>query len=336
MKISIVILNKNFGNYLEETLQNILSQDYNNFEVIVIDAASNDNSVDILKKYHDKIKWISEPDSGHGEGAVKGILMASGDIVTLQSADDIMYPETISYVAEFFNKIDKKIAGIYGLVSAIDQNGNHISTGRTAEILRIQYNKNTIHEEVSKQNDENLKQNNFEYNFIDLITRKIVLPTNAVFFRKDIFMMCDYVDLKQLPVCPDYRIWLEMGLKAPFVPINRYFCKTRKQLKGANINPKNIPILQNAYKKTMHWFFNENNNIPNVYKNKVYKRKLDLRIMIVSATVWQNVSISKYLNIFTFLIIKKPNIIYYWPNHFKNYFKELVRFIISSIKLSSL
>ena len=145
-----------------------------------------------------------------------------------------------------------------------------------------------------------------------------------MFFKKDIFLTCDSEAIKNLSVCADYRMWLEMGLIAPFVPVNRYFCKTRKQLGGTNINPKNIKVLQDALKSTMEWFVN-NPVVPDKYKSKSVIKKLSLRISMRSVNIWLNISIKEYLKRFTMLLIKNPDIIYYWPNHFKRYIKHIFK-----------
>lgn len=65
MKLSIITINYNNAEGLEKTIKSVINQDYKNFEYIVIDGASTDNSTEIIKKYSDKIHyWTSEPDSG--------------------------------------------------------------------------------------------------------------------------------------------------------------------------------------------------------------------------------------------------------------------------------
>lgn len=72
-KISVVTTNFNQEKYLEETILSVLNQNYPNLEYIVIDGGSTDGSVDIIKKYADKLAyWISEPDEGMYYGLQKG------------------------------------------------------------------------------------------------------------------------------------------------------------------------------------------------------------------------------------------------------------------------
>ena len=70
--VSIVTPSYNQAQFIKETILSIQNQDYPNIEHIVVDGNSTDNTVDILKKYDGKIKWISEPDSGQTEAINKG------------------------------------------------------------------------------------------------------------------------------------------------------------------------------------------------------------------------------------------------------------------------
>lgn len=94
--VSIVIANYNYGRFLEEAIQSVLNQSCRDFELIVCDAASTDNSVDVIKKYKDKIAWwCSEKDGGQSAAFNKGFSHARGRFLTWLNADDVMLPRTI-------------------------------------------------------------------------------------------------------------------------------------------------------------------------------------------------------------------------------------------------
>ena len=81
-KISIITINKNNAVGLEKTIQSVISQSYTNIEYIIVDGASRDGSVDVIKKYADSISgFISETDNGLYNAMNKGIKMASGDYI---------------------------------------------------------------------------------------------------------------------------------------------------------------------------------------------------------------------------------------------------------------
>ena len=87
--ISIITVIYNDGKKLEETILSILSQTYDNLEFIIIDGSSTDETIDIIKKYEDKIDyWISEKDSGIFDAMNKGILAAKGDYINFMNAGD--------------------------------------------------------------------------------------------------------------------------------------------------------------------------------------------------------------------------------------------------------
>lgn len=86
-KISIVTPTRNCAQYLPQCIESVLAQGYDNFEHIIVDGASTDNTVEILKSYP-HIKWISEPDHGEAEALNKALKLATGDILTWLNADD--------------------------------------------------------------------------------------------------------------------------------------------------------------------------------------------------------------------------------------------------------
>ena len=88
IKFSIIVPTLNSKIYLDKCLRSILNQTYKNFEIIVVDGGSNDGTIDYLKSYGDKIKWISEIDEGQADAINKGIKMSNGNWITWQNSDD--------------------------------------------------------------------------------------------------------------------------------------------------------------------------------------------------------------------------------------------------------
>ena len=97
MRLSIVTINRNNAAGLEKTLQSVAFQTFKEFEYVVVDGASTDSSVEVIKKYESRfvhLKWVSEPDSGIYNAMNKGIRMASGDYIQiLNSADCLAAPD---------------------------------------------------------------------------------------------------------------------------------------------------------------------------------------------------------------------------------------------------
>ena len=123
MKISIVTTAYNSGKTIEETIQSVLSQEYENYEHIIVDGASKDNTMEIVKKYEEKYKgklrYISEPDKGIYDAMNKGIKMATGDIIGLLNSDDKSANNKIlEIISETVEK--NKCDGIHGNLLYMD------------------------------------------------------------------------------------------------------------------------------------------------------------------------------------------------------------------------
>jgi glycosyltransferase involved in cell wall biosynthesis len=117
-KISIITPSYNYGRYIEEAILSVLNQNYDNFEHIIIDGGSTDNTIEILKKYPHLV-WISEKDEGQSDAINKGFKKATGDIIGWLNSDDFYLPDTFSRVAEAFsgNGVDA-VYGNFRIVNA--------------------------------------------------------------------------------------------------------------------------------------------------------------------------------------------------------------------------
>lgn len=118
-KISIVTPAFNSGKFIRETIESVLSQDYDNFEYFVIDGGSTDQTIEILKEYSakkeykDVFRWISEKDEGQTDAINKGLCRCSGDWFAFLNADDYFYPNVFSkLLLDFQQYCDKGV--LYG------------------------------------------------------------------------------------------------------------------------------------------------------------------------------------------------------------------------------
>ncbi len=113
MKISVITVCFNSVDFIQKTIESVVAQDFPNIEHVVIDGGSTDGTVEILKKYSEKLKWISEPDKGIYDAMNKGVKLATGDAIGTLGAGDF-YPNNlvISKVAAGFEQY--KTDAIYG------------------------------------------------------------------------------------------------------------------------------------------------------------------------------------------------------------------------------
>lgn len=99
MILSIITINRNNAAGLEKTLQSVAAQTFNEFEYIVVDGASTDGSVDVIKRFEPQIahmNWISEPDSGIYNAMNKGIRMVSGDYIQILNSGDCLAADDVT------------------------------------------------------------------------------------------------------------------------------------------------------------------------------------------------------------------------------------------------
>ena len=90
--VSIVTPSLNQSKFIQTTIESILSQDYPNLEYWIIDGGSNDGTIEILKSYGERIRWLSEPDDGQSQAVNKGWRLAKGNILGWVNADDLLKP----------------------------------------------------------------------------------------------------------------------------------------------------------------------------------------------------------------------------------------------------
>lgn len=123
MKLSLITVTYNSSKTLTDTFHSVLSQTYSNIEYIIVDGASKDNTVAIIKEYEPKfngrMKWISEPDKGLYDAMNKGIRMATGDVIGILNSDDLfMDNEVIADIAAAF---DEQTDAVFGNLYFVNQ-----------------------------------------------------------------------------------------------------------------------------------------------------------------------------------------------------------------------
>lgn len=178
-KVTIVTPSYNQGEYIRDTIESVLNQTYDNIEYIVMDGGSTDETVDILKSYGDRIKWVSEKDGGQADAVNKGIRAAEGEVIGWLNSDDTYYPDAVVQAVEaLLSHPDSDM--VYGEGAYIDRKGN--VTGR--------YNTKM-----------------FDYN--ELANECFICQPTA-FFTRDIAVKVGLLNA-DLQLCMDYEFWMRIG-----------------------------------------------------------------------------------------------------------------------------
>jgi glycosyltransferase involved in cell wall biosynthesis len=124
-KISIVTPSYNQGQYIEETILSVINQNYPNLEYIIIDGGSTDNTVEIIKKYENKIAyWVSEPDKGQSHAINKGFSKCTGDIIGWINSDDYYLREFLFHAENVFAEKNADI--VYANSITLDERSGKI------------------------------------------------------------------------------------------------------------------------------------------------------------------------------------------------------------------
>lgn len=127
LKITIITPVYNQVDYLEETIQSVVNQNYPNLEYIIIDGGSTDGTLDIIRRYEAHItQWISEPDQGMYDALNKGFKLSTGVIMGWINSDDILLSQTLFNLARLFNELPQ-VSWLQGLNSVIDLKGNIVN-----------------------------------------------------------------------------------------------------------------------------------------------------------------------------------------------------------------
>ena len=123
MKISIITATYNSGKTVGDTLKSVLVQTYHDYELLVVDGASKDNTLEVVKKmeplFEGRMRYISEPDKGIYDAMNKGIRMATGDVIGILNSDDF-YTSDDALACIAWTLENEKVDAVYGDIHYVD------------------------------------------------------------------------------------------------------------------------------------------------------------------------------------------------------------------------
>jgi glycosyltransferase involved in cell wall biosynthesis len=187
-KVTIVTPSYNQGAFLENTILSVLNQDYSNIEYIIIDGGSTDGSVDIIKKYRDRLAyWVSETDRGQSHAINKGFGHATGEIFNWLNSDDLLMPSSVK-IAVHYLTCKPNIGMVYGDRITVDKRGNFL------ELTQVpSYIAKALHYHLR-------------------------IPQETTFFRSKYWLAAGGVD-EELEYCMDYDFFFRLGKRTQFYHI---------------------------------------------------------------------------------------------------------------------
>ncbi len=200
--VSIITPSYNQGRFLEQTIQSVLSQDYPQLEYIIVDGGSTDGSVEIIRRYADRLAWwVSEPDQGQTDALNKGFSRARGEIFAWLNSDDTYLPGSISKAVAFLTA-NPQVAMVYADANLVDENGQVL--GRFP----------------SHQTD-----------LSRLLKGYVHIPQQTTFFRADLWRQVGPLD-PSFKFAMDYDLWVRLAKIAPLAYVPGLWANFRLHSQG--------------------------------------------------------------------------------------------------------
>ena len=131
--VSVVTTSYNQARFLEETIESVLSQDYEPLEYLVVDDGSTDGSVDVIRRYEDRLAWwMAQENAGQAAALNRGFARATGEVLSFLSSDDTLLPGTVGRVVQAF-EAEPDLLMVYGDVLITDEHSEVVEHHASGE-----------------------------------------------------------------------------------------------------------------------------------------------------------------------------------------------------------
>lgn len=205
MLVSIVTPSFNQVQYIEETIRSVLSQDTPQIEYLIVDGGSTDGTVDVIKKYEDKLAWwTSERDGGQTDAINKGFARAKGEILAWINSDDTYEPGAVAAAVTYLQE-HPNVGTVYGDCNYINTSGEVIGKFEAA-------------------------QTNYR-----LLRRGVTrIPQQTMFFRAELWKQAGPLD-PSFYFAMDYDLWTRLARRAEIKYVPQTWANFRLHTSGKTI-----------------------------------------------------------------------------------------------------
>lgn len=183
--VTIITPAYNRADYLKETIESVLAQDYPNIEYIVLDDGSKDNTVELLEKYSDRLYWESHANMGEIRTVNKAYAMAKGEYIAVINSDDPILPGAVSTVVETFLR-NPDVLVVYPDWKYIDGDGKSMMDVQTPD-----------------------------YDYLEMVSTHKCMPGPGTFVSQKALKLAGLRD-PQVKYISDFDLWFRIGLHGPF------------------------------------------------------------------------------------------------------------------------